>query len=71
MQLDRRERAELARQLIASLDEDGGGAEEDGEAAWLAEVERRVASAEGGAASFEAWETVEERIVARLRSQQR
>jgi putative addiction module component (TIGR02574 family) len=68
MQLARQERAEIARELIASLDEDVDAADEDVEAAWLAEVERRLADAEHGSAKFEPWEVVEERIAARLRA---
>ncbi len=68
MQLDRRERADVARKLIASLDDGAAADEHEVETAWLAEVERRFAAAEGGAAQFEPWEVVEERIAARLRN---
>lgn len=71
MQLDRQERADLARQLIASLDEDVDTAGDDVEAAWLDEVERRLSDAEGEPAKFEPWEIVEERIAARLRDMRR
>lgn len=71
MQLDRQERADLARQLIASLDEDVDTAGDDVEAAWLDEVERRLSDAEGGTAKFEPWKIVEERIAARLRDMRR
>jgi putative addiction module component (TIGR02574 family) len=71
MQLDRQERADLARQLIASLDDEVDAADDDVDAAWLAEVERRVLIAEGGTAKFEPWEVVEERIAARLRDMRR
>jgi putative addiction module component (TIGR02574 family) len=64
MQLARQERADLARALIASLDDEG---DQDVEAAWLGEVERRVQTAEHGTAQFEPWEVVEQRIAARLR----
>jgi len=71
MQLDRQERADLARQLIASLDEEVDATDEDVESAWLAEVERRLATAEHGRAKLEPWEDVEERIAARLRDLRR
>jgi putative addiction module component (TIGR02574 family) len=71
MQLDRQERADLARRLIASLDDEVDGADEDVEAAWLAEVERRAQAAERGTAQFEPWEVVRERIAARLRDVRR
>jgi putative addiction module component (TIGR02574 family) len=67
MQLGRQERADVARQLIASLDEDAGADEHDVEAAWLAEVEGRLSAAEAGTAQFEPWEAVEQRITKRLR----
>jgi putative addiction module component (TIGR02574 family) len=66
LKLGRRERATLARDLIASLDEESGSVE-DVEAAWLDEVERRVESADRGEGGFEPWEVVEQRIAARLR----
>jgi hypothetical protein len=47
------------------------GAEEDVEAAWLAEVERRLLATEHGTAEFEAWESVKERIAIRLREMRR
>jgi hypothetical protein len=71
MQLDRRARADVARRLIASLDDGPEAAEEDVEAAWLAEVERRKEAAKAGTAQFEPWEVVEERIAARLRDVRR
>jgi hypothetical protein len=71
LQLDRRARADVARRLIASLDDGPEAAEDDVEAAWLAEVERRQSAAEGGTAQFEPWEAVEERIGARLRGVRR
>jgi putative addiction module component (TIGR02574 family) len=43
LKLTTSERAQLAERLIASLDEDG-----EIEAAWAAEVERRIAEIEGG-----------------------
>ena len=71
MRLARGERADLARQLIESLDEDPDQADGDIEGAWLAEVERRLGEVERGAASFEPWETVEQRIAEQLRQLRR
>jgi putative addiction module component (TIGR02574 family) len=45
LQLGVRERAELAAELLASLD---GEPDEDVEAAWAAEIERRAARARSG-----------------------
>ena len=52
-------RAELAVELIASLD---GPADADAGAAWAAEIERRVASIDAGTARLEPWDTVRRRI---------
>lgn len=52
-------RAELAAELLASLD---GPADSDAEAAWAAEIERRVDAIESGAVALEPWEDVKRRI---------
>ena len=52
------DRAELAAQLLASLDE----AEADVEAAWAAEIERRVADARENPDDDEDWRTVLDEI---------
>ena len=59
LSLDTRERAEIAAQLIASLD---GEPDEDVEAAWAAEVDRRIEEVEAGRAKLVPWEDVERRI---------
>ncbi len=59
LRLDPDSRAELAAELLASLD---GPADPDAEAAWTAEIERRVAAIEAGAAKLEPWEDVRRRI---------
>ena len=53
------DRAEIASELLASLD---GPADPDAEAAWAAEIERRVAEIEAGVAVLEPWEEVKGRI---------
>ncbi|WP_437875487.1 addiction module protein [Sorangium sp. So ce513] len=65
LQLPPEERADVAKCLIASLD---GPADRDVEAAWLAEVERRLQDVERGTATFVSWHVVRERIAARLRA---
>jgi putative addiction module component (TIGR02574 family) len=55
LKLPREDRAQLASELIASLD---GDPEAGVEAAWDAEVERRVRQVETGEARFVDWETV-------------
>ena len=59
LRLDAESRAALAAELLASLDgpEDG-----DAEAAWNAEIERRVAQIEAGTTRLEPWEDVKRRI---------
>jgi putative addiction module component (TIGR02574 family) len=57
--LDTRERAGVAAKLIASLD---GEPEENVEAAWAAEVARRIEEIESGRVELVPWEDVESRI---------
>ena len=59
LRLDDEARAELAAELLASLD---GPAEPDAEAAWAREIERRVAAIEAGTAKLEPWTDVKHRI---------
>ena len=53
------ERAELASELLASLD---GAPDEDVEAAWAEEIERRAARARSGADPGRPWPEVRDRI---------
>ena len=53
------ERAELAAELLASLD---GAPDEDVEAAWAAEIERRAARARSGADPGKPWPETRDRI---------
>lgn len=64
LSLPTQERARLAHDLIASLDDaqDPGAAE-----AWVAELERRAREFESGAAPVEDWATVRARWSARWR----
>lgn len=59
LQLDVSERAELAAELLASLD---GEPNEDVEAAWAAEIERRMARIKAGTAKLVPWKDVKNRI---------
>ena len=59
LRLDLDARAELAAELLASLD---GPADPDAEAAWKVEIERRVAAIEAGTVKLEPWEGVKRRI---------
>jgi putative addiction module component (TIGR02574 family) len=65
LQLPPEERADVAKRLIASLDEP---ADEDAEAAWLAEVERRLQDVDRGTTPVEPWDAVRERLAKRLRA---
>lgn len=59
LRLEPETRAELAAELLASLD---GPADPGAEAAWDAEIERRIAAIEGGTIRLEPWATVKQRI---------
>ncbi|MBK8232426.1 MAG: addiction module protein [Candidatus Eisenbacteria bacterium] len=53
------ERAELAAELLASLD---GEADPDVEAAWADEIQRRIARIESGSAFARPWPAVREEL---------
>jgi len=59
------DRAELASELISSLD---GPPDADWEATWLAEIDRRVAAAQKSGETGEEWSDVRARILRDLRS---
>jgi len=59
LKLDVEARAELAAELLASLD---GPADPDAEAAWEVEITRRVAAIKAGTVQREPWEAVKRRI---------
>ncbi|MBI3448449.1 MAG: addiction module protein [Acidobacteria bacterium] len=59
LRLDEDSRAELAAELLASLD---GPSDPDAEAAWSVEIERRIAAIEAGTATLEPWDDVKRRI---------
>lgn len=59
LRLDDGARAELAAELLASLD---GPTDPDAESAWDAEIERRIAAIENGTIPLEPWEQVKRRI---------
>jgi putative addiction module component (TIGR02574 family) len=59
LRLDEDARAELAAEVLASLD---GPADPDAETAWDAEIERRIAAIEAGTIPLEPWDEVRRRI---------
>ena len=59
LRLDLDARAEVAAELLASLD---GPTDPGAEAAWAAEIERRVAAIEAGTIKLEPWQAVKRRI---------
>lgn len=59
LRLDSAARAELAAELLASLD---GPADPDAERAWDAEIVRRIEAIEAGTIRLEPWEQVKRRI---------
>jgi putative addiction module component (TIGR02574 family) len=62
LDLDERDRATLAGLLIESLEEEP---DEDLEAAWRAEVERRVAELESGEVKAVPWEELKAKLLQR------
>jgi len=63
LELKPEERAELASLLIESLDEP---AEEGVEAAWVKEIEHRMAELDSGSAKTVPWDDVREKLHGRL-----
>ncbi len=61
-----KQRAQLAAALLRSLDGDPDG---DVEAAWTAEIPKRVREIDAGTASLDHWPEVRERARRRLREQ--
>jgi len=59
LRLDPDARAEVAAELLASLD---GPGDPDAEAAWDAEIDRRIEAIEAGALRLESWSDVKRRI---------
>ena len=59
LRLDLRSRSELAAELLGSLE---GPSDPGAEAAWHAEIRRRVAAIEAGTENLEPWEEVRRRI---------
>jgi putative addiction module component (TIGR02574 family) len=59
MQLPILDRAEIASALLASLD---GEPDDDVEAAWSAEIERRIEGIKSGAATGQPWAEVRKRL---------
>ena len=65
LRLSAQDRAALAEALLASLDED---VDDDAEAAWRSEVERRIAELDSGSVSSIPWHAVRQRLFERARS---
>jgi putative addiction module component (TIGR02574 family) len=59
LQLDVKDRADLAAELLASLD---GPAEAKADQAWAEEIERRTAALEAGTEQLESWDDTKRRI---------
>jgi putative addiction module component (TIGR02574 family) len=62
-ELSEKDRADLAGLLVESLE---GEPDEDVEAAWAAEIQRRVAELETGTVKSIPWEEVRQRLLGRL-----
>jgi putative addiction module component (TIGR02574 family) len=61
------ERADVAAELLASLDDDGAENSAEVEAAWAAEIERRARRVMAGESEGTPWEDVRSRAEAELR----
>ena len=59
LRLEPEARAEVAAELLASLD---GPIDPDAEAAWDAEIDRRIAAIEAGSIKLDSWSDVKRRI---------
>ena len=59
LELEAHERAEVAAELIASLDDE---ADEDVENAWAAEISRRMVALDAGTTTLAPWTDVKHRI---------
>jgi len=60
------ERADVAAELLASLDEAPAASAAEVEAAWAHEIERRARRVMNGESAGEPWEDVRARVVQRL-----
>jgi len=67
LKLPASERAQLATELIHSLDE---GEDPDAAEAWLNEIDKRASDVESGRVKVESWTKVRKRVEARLRARQ-
>jgi putative addiction module component (TIGR02574 family) len=63
LRLDVKARAEIASELLASLD---GPADPGAEQAWAMEIERRVKALEAGTEPLESWNDVKRRITSQV-----
>ena len=59
LRLSDTERAELAAEVLASLD---GPADADAEMAWAQEIQRRITAIDDGSIELESWDAVKARI---------
>lgn len=66
LKLPHRERADVAAELLASLDEETTDDPQELERAWAAEIERRARRVLAGESSATPWDQVRERIEQRL-----
>ena len=68
LKLPHTERADVAAELLASLEEEPAESLEEVERAWALEIERRARRVLGGESAGTPWEPVKERIEGRLAS---
>lgn len=66
LKLPHTERADVAAELLASLDEEPADSLEEVEKAWAAEIERRARRVRAGESEGVPWDEVKQRIEGRL-----
>ena len=66
LKLSRRERADVAAELLASLDDELTESPQELEKAWAAEIERRARRVLAGESKGVPWDEVKERVERRL-----
>lgn len=66
LRLPRRERADIAAELLASLDDELTDDPQELEKAWAAEIERRARRVLAGESTGTPWEDVKQRVRAQL-----
>ncbi len=62
LRLDTKQREVLAQRLLASLDDEAGEVDPEVEAAWAAEIERRLRAIDEGKVELVSWDSLEQEM---------